>query len=204
MSIAVRPRYVSLEQASATELSDQNANAVGYQENHLTVARFQRVKSELKRRKLVPIGSAIDDRRSIKDPDEIRLTRKAVRIARGEKPGAVHIELPEDIAKHDTDARPMTPRRYRRPAPDDKIVDRAFELLSESRRPVIIAGNGTIRRRASKQLRQFCERTEWLPRLYVVQTSRFKSATGFCSNGFRLSPSRFCTGSSWHRSISVG
>ena len=87
------------------------------------------------------------------------IVRKAVRIARTEKPGAVHIELPEDIAKHEVDAKPMTPRRYRRPVPDDKIVDRAFALLSEARKPVIIAGNGTIRKRASKQLRVFCKQT---------------------------------------------
>ena len=85
--------------------------------------------------------------------------RKAVRVARTEKPGAVHVELPEDIAGRETDAQPLTPVRFRRPVPDDKIVDRAFELLRSARRPVILAGNGCIRKRASKQLRLFCEQT---------------------------------------------
>ena len=85
--------------------------------------------------------------------------RKAVRVARTEKPGAVHIELPEDIAARQTSAQPLTPMRFRRPVPDDKIVDRAFELLRSARRPVILAGNGCIRKRASKQLRLFCEQT---------------------------------------------
>ena len=87
------------------------------------------------------------------------IVRKAVRVARTEKPGAVHIELPEDIAGEEVDAEPMRVRRYRRPGPDDKIVDKAFELIRAARRPVIIAGNGTIRKRASKQLRIFCEQT---------------------------------------------
>ncbi|MBV1907264.1 MAG: acetolactate synthase large subunit [Pseudomonadales bacterium] len=87
------------------------------------------------------------------------MIRKAVRLARTEKPGAVHIELPEDIAKHETDAQPLTPRRFRRSVPDDKIVSRAFELIKNARRPVIVAGNGCIRRRASDQLRAFCEKT---------------------------------------------
>jgi acetolactate synthase-1/2/3 large subunit len=87
------------------------------------------------------------------------VVRKAVRVARTEKPGAVHIELPEDIAKHDAAAQPLEPRRFRRSVPDDKIVDQAFELIRNAKRPVIIAGNGAIRRRASKQLRAFCERT---------------------------------------------
>ena len=85
--------------------------------------------------------------------------RKAVRVARTEKPGAVHIELPEDIASRETAAQPLTPIRFRRPVPDDKIVDRAFELLRSARRPVILAGNGCIRKRASRQLRLLCEQT---------------------------------------------
>ncbi|MDE0753864.1 MAG: acetolactate synthase large subunit [Woeseiaceae bacterium] len=87
------------------------------------------------------------------------IIRKAVRIARSEKPGAVHIELPEDIATLETSKRPMTPRRFRRSVPDDKITDQAFAMIAAAKRPVIIAGNGCIRRRASKQLRLFCEKT---------------------------------------------
>lgn len=87
------------------------------------------------------------------------IVRKAVRLARTEKPGAVHIELPEDIAKKDTSAKPLQPQRFRRPVPDDKIVDVAFEILTNAKHPVILAGNGCIRKRASKQLRMFCENT---------------------------------------------
>ncbi|MEX0708752.1 MAG: acetolactate synthase large subunit [Woeseia sp.] len=97
---------------------------------------------------------------SILDPETIpEIVRKAVRIARTEKPGAVHIELPEDIAKEDATTEPMLPRRFRRSVPDDKITDRAFAMLADAKRPIIIAGNGCIRKRASKQLRIFCERT---------------------------------------------
>jgi len=87
------------------------------------------------------------------------IVRKAVRVARTEKPGAVHIELPEDIAKNETDAKPLQPQRFRRPVPDDKIVNQAFDVLKNAKRPVILAGNGCIRKRASKQLRMFCEKT---------------------------------------------
>ncbi len=87
------------------------------------------------------------------------IVRKAVRLARTEKPGAVHIELPEDIASKESSKKPMSPRRFRRSVPDSKIVDQGFEMLKNSKRPVIIAGNGCIRRRASKQLRVLCEKT---------------------------------------------
>ena len=85
------------------------------------------------------------------------IVRKAVRIARSEKPGAVHLELPEDVAKHETDAEPISPIRFRRPIPAGEQVDRAFEMLCRARNPVILAGNGCIRTRASQQLRMFCE-----------------------------------------------
>jgi acetolactate synthase-1/2/3 large subunit len=87
------------------------------------------------------------------------IVRKAVRVARTEKPGAVLIELPEDVAKLESAAVPLEPRRFRRSVPDDVAVDSAFEMLSQARRPVILAGNGCIRRRASEQLRVLCERT---------------------------------------------
>ncbi|NNE84351.1 MAG: acetolactate synthase large subunit [Alphaproteobacteria bacterium] len=97
---------------------------------------------------------------SIEHADSIpEIVRKAVRLARAEKPGAVLIELPEDIAKHDSEAKPLEPRRFRRPGADDKITDRAYDLLCSAKRPIIIAGNGTIRKRASKQLRRFCQAT---------------------------------------------
>jgi acetolactate synthase-1/2/3 large subunit len=97
---------------------------------------------------------------SVRHPHTIpELVRKAVRVARTEKPGAVHLELPEDLAKLDTDAEPITPRRFRRPVPDEKIINRALDLIRVARRPVILAGNGCIRRRASKQLRMLCEKT---------------------------------------------
>ncbi|MGD8999827.1 MAG: acetolactate synthase large subunit [Granulosicoccaceae bacterium] len=93
-------------------------------------------------------------------PDNIpEIVRKAVRLARTEKPGACHIELPEDIARQETAEKPMTVQRFRRPVPDDKIVDQAFEKLKAAKNPIIIAGNGCIRKRASQQLRRFCEKT---------------------------------------------
>ena len=97
---------------------------------------------------------------SIRHPSSIpEIVRKAVRLARTEKPGACHIELPEDLAKLNTATEPLEPRRFRRPAPADKIIDQAFELIKNAKRPVILAGNGCIRKRASKQLRIFCEQT---------------------------------------------
>ncbi|MDE0310107.1 MAG: acetolactate synthase large subunit [Acidiferrobacterales bacterium] len=96
----------------------------------------------------------------IHHPNNIpEVVRKAVRIALVEKPGATLIELPEDIAKMDATSKPLAPKKLRRAVPDDAIVNQAFELIRNAKRPIILAGNGCIRRRASKQLRLFCEKT---------------------------------------------
>ena len=110
---------------------------------------------------------------SIRHPNTIpEIVRKAVRLTRTEKPGAVHIELPEDIAKVETDAEPMTPQRFRRSVPEGAVVDRTWATIKESKRPVILAGNGCIRKRASAQLRALCERTG----IGVVSTFMAKGA----------------------------
>ncbi len=97
---------------------------------------------------------------SIVHPDIVpEVVRKAFKLAEEEKPGACHIELPEDIANEEASTAPITPERVRRPVPDDKIVDRAMELIRGAKRPLILAGNGAIRKRASNQLRRFVEAT---------------------------------------------
>ena len=99
---------------------------------------------------------------SIIHPDIVpEVVRKAFKLATTEKPGACLIELPEDIANAEVSesAVPIQPKRVRRPVPDDKIVDQAWALIREARHPVILAGNGAIRKRTSKQLRAFVDKT---------------------------------------------
>jgi acetolactate synthase-1/2/3 large subunit len=93
-------------------------------------------------------------------PDNIpEVVRKAFKLATTEKPGACHIELAEDIAAQPAGDPPIAPQRLRRPVPDDKIVNQAMDVIRSAKRPIILAGNGAIRRRASKQLRRFAEAT---------------------------------------------
>lgn len=97
---------------------------------------------------------------TILHPDNIpEIVRKAVRLARTEKPGACHIELPEDIAKMESQEAPISLIRYQRPVPDEMVIDQAFKMICNAKRPIILAGNGCIRKRASKQLRLLCEKT---------------------------------------------
>ncbi len=97
---------------------------------------------------------------SIYHADNIpEVVRKAFKRATAEKPGASHIELPEDIAKMETSESPVEPKPVRRPAPDYKAVRAALEMIAEARCPVILAGNGCVRKRAAKQLGIFMDKT---------------------------------------------
>ena len=80
------------------------------------------------------------------------IVRKAFKIAEEEKPGLTVIELPEDIAKEDVDNKPMARTTVRRPAADHKAVSLAADLIGEAKNPIILAGNGAIRKRAANQL----------------------------------------------------
>jgi len=84
--------------------------------------------------------------------------RKAFKLAHTEKPGACVIELPEDIAKRPVELEPMHPIGTRRPGADYKAVNRAVELIAESKNPLILAGNGSVRKRASNQLRRLASK----------------------------------------------
>jgi len=97
---------------------------------------------------------------SVRHPDNIpEIIRKAVRLARTEKPGACHIELPEDIAEQITTTPPLVVKRFRRPVPAPDVIDAAVQRIRAAKRPIIIAGNGMIRKQASQQLRRLCEQT---------------------------------------------
>jgi len=107
------------------------------------------------------------------NPDTIpEIVRKAVRIARGEKPGAVHIELPEDIASGETSEVPMQPKRFVRPGPDPSMVSLVAETLAGKKRPVIIAGNGCVRKKLDGALTRLCDATG----LSVISTFMAKGA----------------------------
>jgi len=109
-------------------------------------------------------------------PDNVpEVVRKAFKVAAMEKPGACHIELAEDIAAMDAATKPIAPERLRRAVPDDKIVDAAMEVLYEAERPILLAGNGAVRKRVSKQLRRFIESTD----IHVASTFMGKGAVSY-------------------------
>jgi len=85
--------------------------------------------------------------------------REAYRIAEEEKPGATHIELPEDIADEHTDSRPLQRSQVRRPTADAKSIHQAVHALETAKAPVLVIGAGANRKMTGKMLREFVEET---------------------------------------------
>jgi len=108
---------------------------------------------------------------SIVDPGSIpTIVRNAFKLAQAERPGAVHIELPVDVAASQTDSRIQAGGYTRRPAPDGKAVSRAAELINKARRPLIIVSAGANRNLVNRELTQFVEKTG----VYAVHTQMGK------------------------------
>ena len=96
----------------------------------------------------------------LSDPAIIpEVVRKAFKLAEGEKPGATHIELPEDVMAAEIEAEPLPRRRQARPEPAARELLKAADLVRGAIQPVALAGNGVIRTGAAPALREFVRAT---------------------------------------------
>lgn len=97
---------------------------------------------------------------SIRNADSIpEIVRRAFKIALEEKAGAVHLELPQDIAKMESDIKPIKTQQVFRSRPNEELIEKAAKLILESKTPILLVGNGCIRGRASLYVRKFVEKT---------------------------------------------
>lgn len=108
---------------------------------------------------------------SIVDPNTIpTVLRSAFKVAEAERPGAVHVELPEDISEEEAVARVQKRGEVRRPGPDHRAVDSAVELIERAKKPLIIISSGANRKQVSRYLLDFVKRTG----IYAVHTQMGK------------------------------
>ncbi len=89
-----------------------------------------------------------------------RFVRYAFKVAEEERPGACHLELPEDVADETVDesVHPFPRVRLRRPVPDDKAITSAVELVRSAKCPLVLLSAGANRKRVGKQLSLFLEK----------------------------------------------
>jgi acetolactate synthase-1/2/3 large subunit len=87
------------------------------------------------------------------------VVRKAFKVAESEKPGATHLELPEDVMGEPLDARPLARRKPVMPEPAARELFEAAAVIRSALNPVVLAGNGVIRAGAAGALREFARAT---------------------------------------------
>jgi len=83
--------------------------------------------------------------------------REAFRLAQEERPGAAHLELPEDIAREETHEPVLKASVSRRPTAETKGVTAAIERIQSATHPLVLVGAAANRRLTSHMLRQFIE-----------------------------------------------
>lgn len=88
------------------------------------------------------------------------VVRKAFSVAMDEKPGAAHIELPEDIASMEVDLSPLD-TTYEKPnaiEAKEGTITEAARLINQAKKPLILCGNGITRDHAAKEIQAFAEK----------------------------------------------
>src|SRR2546421_3467187 len=96
----------------------------------------------------------------LNDPRIIpEVVRKAFKVAEPEKPGATHLELPEDVMCADVDAAPLPRKKPVRPEPAARELLKAADVIRGALNPIALAGNGVVRGGAAPALREFVRAT---------------------------------------------
>ena len=116
----------------------------------------------------------------VESPDVVpEILRKAFKLSEAEKPGATHVELPENVAEDEAgpNQKPLPREPVGAPAPARASVEHAARLIEVAVRPIILAGNGVIRNGASSELTRLAEQL----RIPVVTTVMGKGAIPWTS-----------------------
>lgn len=87
------------------------------------------------------------------------MVRDAFKIATAERPGAVHIELPEDIAEEEADDGVYPVREVRYPRADKTAVLEAVKMIEAAKSPLILIGAGANRNRIGNALTELVNET---------------------------------------------
>lgn len=142
-----------LDRAPLVAISGQASLNRRHKESHQSIDVLGMFKPVTKWNTSIPKGEVI--------PEAVR---KAFKVAQTEKPGATHLELPEDVADEQVGdlkvIRPLFVQAPVMPEPSPAQVARAVRAIASARRPVILAGNGVIRGCAHEAVRAFARRIQ--------------------------------------------
>ncbi len=85
--------------------------------------------------------------------------REAFRLATEERPGAVHLEFPEDIAQEDCDPDVFEPVGHINPKADEEAISAASEMITSAKMPLLLIGAGANRKITCQALAEFVDKT---------------------------------------------
>ena len=103
------------------------------------------------------------------------LVRNAFRIAAEERPGPVHLELPEDVAGEEAGDVALVPAHAAElPVPSPEAIKRASDLILSAKFPLLMFGAGASRPQFAPALSDFVRRV----RIPFFNTQMGKGAVG--------------------------
>jgi acetolactate synthase I/II/III large subunit len=85
------------------------------------------------------------------------IVRKAFKLSQSEKPGAVHIDLPENIAAMPAEGKPLSGDDQEKSYASFHSIEKAAAAINQAKNPIILVGNGAIRAHASEALQGFAQ-----------------------------------------------
>ena len=91
----------------------------------------------------------------VRPDNTTEVVRRAFKVAQSEKPGAVHIDLPENIAAMPLNSKPLSKDNREKTYASTRSLNAAAAAISKAKNPLILAGNGVIRGHASEALTEF-------------------------------------------------
>lgn len=98
---------------------------------------------------------------------------KAVKMSTAGVPGAVLIELPEDVAKEETDAQPLRIGHSQfESGVSQHQIQETLSLIEESKKPIILVGDGAVAAELDEELEAFMDKTQ----IYAATTFMGKGA----------------------------
>jgi acetolactate synthase-1/2/3 large subunit len=94
----------------------------------------------------------------VRPSNTAEIVRKAFKIAQSENPGAVHIDVPENIAAMPVQGKPLLVDDSEKTYASFHSIEKAAIAINDAKNPLILVGNGAIRSHASEMLTKFATR----------------------------------------------
>ncbi|SMN11462.1 Acetolactate synthase large subunit [uncultured Candidatus Thioglobus sp.] len=127
------------------------------------------------------------------------LVRDAFRIAEEERPGAVHLELPEDVAAEDVQNWHIFPKHEtRRPDADKLALSQAMKMIKAAKRPLVLIGAGANRKKVFEPLKDFIDKSG----IPFFNTQMGKGVVS-CENPLFLGTAALSDSDVLHRTVSM-